>query len=374
MLLFSFHYCLSLPHTATLFLNIPCAIDTGNPERQEDQLIQEVIAVNNQPQKEKAAQLSQLTRFGFRNLFTSFNYNPSIPYSSQVNPNAELYMRDYLTKHRKYLLQLKTTAVPYFDLIDNIFRQYGLPVEMKYLAVIESSLKTGATSRVGAVGPWQFMPQTARIYGLKVNRMHDDRRDYFKSTHAAAKMLLELYSDYHDWLLVIAAYNGGAERVKSAISKTGSNDFWKLQYHLPEESRNHVKKFIATHYVMENNNVSVDFQNQETIVKPDLSPEELSLSVIKTISGKYNAAVISDSIFMDRKTFMRYNPKFDERLSITGQYDMRLPKEKMDLFIGKKYNILEACINSVLTESLPAGPHTDSLSHKRPVRQTRIKH
>ena len=116
---------------------------------------------------------------------------------------------------------MKGWGTPYFNLIDNIFAQYGLPKELKYLAVIESNLSTAATSWVGAGGPWQFMPYTARDYGLVVNAGYDERRDYFKSTHAAARYLLTLYKQMHDWLLVIAAYNGGPGRVYYAISKSG---------------------------------------------------------------------------------------------------------------------------------------------------------
>src|SRR4029079_14064440 len=134
-----------------------------------------------------------------------------------------------------------------------------LPKELKYLAVIESDLKSNALSHAGARGPWQFMSYTAKDYGLQVNKFIDDRTDYYKSTNAAAKYLLSLYKDLKDWLLVIAAYNGGPGRVYSAIKKSGSRNFWNMQYFLPEESRNHVKKFIATHYIMETG--SSDSQN-----------------------------------------------------------------------------------------------------------------
>ncbi len=145
-------------------------------------------------------------------MFKNLSYNPSIPYSSQVNPYAETYMQDYLQAHGSYLQKMKTTALPYFNLIDNILIQYGLPKELKYLAVIESNLNAGATSWVGAKGPWQFMSYTARDYGLQVNGFTDERTDYFKSTNAAARYLLGLYKDLKDWLLVVAAYNGGPGR------------------------------------------------------------------------------------------------------------------------------------------------------------------
>ena len=146
---------------------------------------------------------------------------------------------------------MKGWGQPYFNLIETVLLQYGLPRELKYIAVIESNLSTGATSQVGAGGPWQFMPYTARDYGLVVNGYLDERRDYYKSTHAAARYLLVLYRQMHDWLLVMAAYNGGPGRVYNAMKKSGSKNFWDLQYYLPAESRTYVKRFIATHYIME---------------------------------------------------------------------------------------------------------------------------
>ena len=218
--------------------------------KEEDRVIEEVIESKAPVKKEKVEYLSQVTKYGFKNLFSNYSYNAAMPYSSQVNPHAENYMQSYLQSHTKYLQNLKRTSMPYFNFIDGILAQYGLPKELKYLAVIESNLKSSALSSAGARGPWQFMSYTAKDYGLQVNQMVDDRTDYFKSTNAAAKYLLNLYKDLKDWLLVIAAYNGGPGRVYSAIKKSGSRNFWNLQYYLPEESRNHVKKFIATHYIL----------------------------------------------------------------------------------------------------------------------------
>lgn len=188
----------------------------------EDSIIAEVLKTKAPPQKEKVQYFSQVTKYGFKNLFAQYNYNPSLPYSAQVNPNAESYMQDYLKLHSNQLVKMKGWGQPYFNLIDNILSQYGLPRELKYLAVIESNLSSGATSWKGAGGPWQFMPHTARDYGLVVNNFFDERRDYYKSTHAAARYLLTLYSQMHDWLLVIAAYNGGPGRVYDAIKKAAA--------------------------------------------------------------------------------------------------------------------------------------------------------
>ena len=342
----------------------------------EDEIIKEVIKTKAPPQKEKVQYFSQVTKYGFKNLFAKYNYNPALPYSAQVNPNAESYMQDYLNAHSKGLLQMKSWGQPYFNLIDNILSQYGLPKELKYLAVIESNLSTRATSWVGAGGPWQFMPYTARDYGLVVNNVLDERRDYYKSTHAAARYLLTLYSQMKDWLLVIAAYNGGPGRVYSAIKKSGSRNFWSLQYNLPTESRNHVKKFIATHYIMEGtggvtttSNTTGNYDLRGGVnsfdVKPNLTDEEKEFATTQSITGKFNSLVISKNLSMDIVSFNRYNPDFDNMMSINGNYDLRLPADKMQLFLANKYVILNECVQLLLGDN-PEPPPNQSTTYPAP--------
>ena len=342
----------------------------------EEAIIAEVIKTKAPPQKEKVQYFSQVTKYGFKNLFARYNYNPSLPYSSQVNPNAESYMQDYLKSHTNSLIQMKGWGQPYFMLIDNILAQYGLPKELKYLAVIESNLSTRATSWVGAGGPWQFMPYTARDYGLVVNSVQDDRRDYYKSTHAAARYLLTLYGQMKDWLLVIAAYNGGPGRVYSAIKQSGSRNFWNLQYYLPTESRNHVKKFIATHYIMEgtggittasnsSGNYSLSGGVNSFDLKPNLTDEEKEFASTQSITGKYNSLIISKNIMLDIVSFNRYNPDFDNMMSINGNYDLRLPADKMQLFMANKYVILNECVQMLLGDN-PEPPQNQSTRYPMP--------
>jgi membrane-bound lytic murein transglycosylase D len=293
--------------------------------------------------------VKDFNQFGFKNLFTEFSYNPSIPYNKQVNPNAELFMRDYLTAHRNELIKLKKTGAIYFDMIDQVLSQYKLPHELKYLAVIESHLKTGATSWVGAAGPWQFMPETAKRYGLIVNAERDDRRDFFLSTHAAAKMLEDLFSTYQDWLLVIAAYNGGPGRVDEAIRKSKSRDFWKLQHYLPEESRNHVKKFIATHYVMESGKVVFDFEKNKTPQKNDINRTSGLKS--EKIKGKYLSHIIVQELRINKSIFEQLNPDFDKAIRLTNEYLLTLPEDIMYCFLESRENIMKKCINWLMNQN-----------------------
>lgn len=344
-----------------LIFFIPLLTAAAGPDQdsllntKKDTLIEKLSADRLVPEKEKVEYVSRFTEYGFKNLFSQFSYNPSLPYSAQVNPKTEWFMQDYVKRHSKQLLELKNYGLPYFHLIDNVLSQYGLPRELKYLAVIESSLKTSATSHVGAAGPWQFMPATARTYGLKVSSSYDERRDYLKSTHAAARLLLHLFNEFRDWLLVIAAYNGGGKRVDQAIRKSGSRDFWILQYHLPEESRNHVKKFIATHYIMEakktgeENNIPFREQDQAgNIGGRRITETELLQAETRTISGKFSGTIIARRLNMDEKEFNRYNPAMDRLMLQEGQYDLMLPDEKMKIFLDNKYSILNECVQAIL--------------------------
>lgn len=183
----------------------------------------------------------------------------------QLNKNAVVFVRSYIKKNNDELLEIKQRSSSPFKTMDMVFKKYGLPVELKYLAVIESELKTTAVSRVGAVGPWQLMPVTAKILGLKITPANDERRQYAKSTNAAALYLRDLYNEFDDWLLVMAAYNCGPGPVYTAIHKSGSHNFWNLQSYLPEESRDHVKKFIATHYYFEGNGSVTTLTKAENI-------------------------------------------------------------------------------------------------------------
>ena len=292
-------------------------------------------------------------RKAFRDLFVSPPADAE-NYPVQLNPRAISFVEDYMSRHTKKLEGMKGWGKPYFDMMEGILTAHGLPNELKYLAVIESDLKSYALSWAGAVGPWQFMPGTARRMGLKVNRAIDERTDYLKSTHAAAKYLTELFSTYGDWLLVIAAYNGGSGSVDHAIRRSGSRNFWNLQNYLPEESRNHVKKFIATHYIMEGNGgiTTVTKEEAKDLVpgngKNLLTEEEINNSKTQTISGKYNSLVITKNILMDISNFHRYNPEFDKKISVNGSFELRLPADKMDAFNTKKYQILEESMKLLL--------------------------
>lgn len=182
-----------------------------------------------------------------------------------LNKSTSKFVKNFLKKDEEELSIARQRSQYYFKTIDQIFSKYNLPVELKYLAVVESNLKTNAVSKMGAKGMWQLMPVTARELGLKVHGKYDERTHFYKSTVIAAKYLRDLYRSFNDWLLVVAAYNSGPKTVYTAIKKAGTKNFWALQKYLPRESSSHVKRFIATHYYFEGKGSMVTLTREESI-------------------------------------------------------------------------------------------------------------
>lgn len=170
-----------------------------------------------------------------------------MPYNEIVQKFIDRYT-GRLRRSVSYMLGASNFYMPIFE---DALEAYGVPLELKYLPVIESALNPKATSRVGAAGLWQFMPSTGKQYGLEINSLVDERRDPVKSSYAAARYLRDLYRIYGDWSLVIAAYNCGPENVRKAIQRSnGEADYWKIYPYLPRETKGYVPAFIAANYVM----------------------------------------------------------------------------------------------------------------------------
>lgn len=182
-----------------------------------------------------------------------------------LQPNVRNYVDKYLDENAETLEQIRERNSTAFKTIQQILVGRGIPAGLMYLAIVESELKNSATSRVGAAGVWQLMPETARSLGLKVNGKTDQRRHTHQSSVAAAGYLKALYKQFDDWLLVVAAYNCGAGNVYKAIKLSGSREFWKMQRFLPAETRAHVKHFIATHFYYEANGSVVTLTKKERI-------------------------------------------------------------------------------------------------------------
>lgn len=170
-----------------------------------------------------------------------------MPYNDIVQKFIDRYT-GRLRRSVSYMLGAANFYIPIFE---DALMAYDVPLELKYLPVIESALNPKAISHVGAAGLWQFMPSTGKQYGLEINSLVDERCDPVKSSYAAARYLRDLYKIYGDWSLVIAAYNCGPQNVRKAIQRSnGSTDYWSIYPYLPRETKGYVPAFIAANYVM----------------------------------------------------------------------------------------------------------------------------
>ena len=286
-----------------------------------------------------------LNRIGFSSLFNVQQVpNKDKSFVIEMHPKAISFVQSYMEKEAAGLRKMKTWAKPYFNLYDEILTANGIPVELKYLSVIESHLSSQVVSWAGAAGPWQIMPAEATRLGLKL-LPNDERMDYQKSTQAAAIILKELYQQFGDWLLVVAAYNGGAGRLSKAIEKKKTKDFWALQYELPLETRNHVKKFIATHAIFEGVSMS-EFDKNQNAGGTKISTEQAGMEKMM-IAGRFNAKTIAIWLKMPLTYLKALNPNMDQQLSSGKSYTMMLPTKEAKIFEAHKNQILQASIQSL---------------------------
>jgi membrane-bound lytic murein transglycosylase D len=273
---------------------------------------------------------------------------PYLAHNDQ-HPLVVGYIHQFQSNHLSRLEKKREEWMPHFRLIERVLAEYGIPSEMKYLCIIESDLRSGAISRKGATGPWQFMPETARSMGLRVGGSTDERHDLFKSTHAAARMLDRLYNEFGDWMLVIAAYNAGPGKVLSAMKRGNTKDFWKLQYMLPLETRNHVKKFMAVRHLMDEV-LTPESIRAGYMAEAKQQIDSAGLAGTKTImvSGKFHSVIIAKNLAMDISLFNALNPEFDMKVGSQG-YLLRLPAMQMEQFNALRMQILAESVHFLLT-------------------------
>ncbi|AUP79404.1 LysM peptidoglycan-binding domain-containing protein [Flavivirga eckloniae] len=174
------------------------------------------------------------------------------PFNVEYNPALENVIKSYLKHRRKSIQKLITLSAFYFPMFERELDNHNIPLEIKYLAIVESALKPRAKSRVGATGLWQFMFSTGKMYGLDVSSYVDERSDPLKSTEAASKYLAKLYEIFGDWDLALAAYNSGPGNVTKAIRRSGGyQNYWNIRHNLPRETAGYLPAFLANMYIFE---------------------------------------------------------------------------------------------------------------------------
>lgn len=258
-----------------------------------------------------------------------------MPYNDVVQDYIDQYT-GRLRRSVSFMLGVQNFYVPIFE---EALEAEGVPLELKYLPVVESAFDPMATSRVGAAGLWQFMVPTAKHYGLTVNSLLDERRDPIKSSQAAARYLKDLYKSFGDWTLAIAAYNCGRNNVLKAIKRAGgARDYWAIYPYLPRETRGYVPAFIAANYVM---NYYCDHK-----IPPmkTIAPAETDTV---TVSRNLYLAQVAAACNLDVETVQAMNPQYRAGV-VPGNSQpcaLRLPVQSIDRFLqlgDSIYNVAPA--------------------------------
>ena len=270
--------------------------------------------------------------------------NSKTPFQIDYTPLLEETIINYLENRQATYLELYSKSDYFFPIFENALQKYNVPLELKYIPVIESALNPRAKSRVGATGLWQFMFNTAKDLDLKVNSYVDERMDPIKSSEAAAKYLSELYARFNDWNLAIAAYNYGPGNIRRAIKASGYSNFWNLRGYLPKETANYVPSFIATLYLFE-------FAHKHEI-KMKSKQMKLALTDSIPIKKMVSFSHIADKIGVPTDTLNFLNPSYIHSIIPNvknKQYYLTLPQVYTDVFIEKEaeiYNMADLDYNS----------------------------
>ena len=249
------------------------------------------------------------------------------------NEVVQKFIDRYSGKLRRSVSYMLGASNFYMPIFEQALEAYNLPLELKYLPVIESALNPKAVSRVGATGLWQFMLATGKRYGLEVNTLVDERRDPVKASYAAAHYLSDLYRIFDDWNLVIAAYNCGPDKVNKAIHRAkGSADYWKIYPYLPKETRGYVPAFIAANYIM---NYYCDHNICPMVTELPVKTD--TVTVNKDLHLEQVAQVLNINI----EHLRNLNPQYRHDIvnGLNKPMSLRLPSTLVGTFIDKEDSI-----------------------------------
>ena len=265
--------------------------------------------------------------------------NEKTPFNVEYNPILEQVIKSFLKNRRSSLERLMSLSDYYFPMFEQEMSNQKIPLEMKYLAIIESALNPKARSRAGATGLWQFMYATGKSYGLEVNNYVDERSDPVRSTKAAAKYLNELYKIFGDWDLALAAYHSGPGNVTKAIRRSnGKTNYWNLRPYLPRETAGYVPAFLATLYIF------------EYAKEHGFKPQKRANHLFQTDTIRVKQAIpfkdIAEITGMDVQDIQFFNPSYqlDVVPYVEGRnYAVRLPISEIGKFVSNEqaiYNYL----------------------------------
>ena len=292
------------------------------------------------------------------------------PFDLVYNQHVEGFINLYTVRKRESVSRMMGVAQLYYPMFEEVFDKYNIPLELKHLAVIESALIPYARSRAGAMGLWQFMYPTGKMYGLNVSSYIDHRCDPYKATVAAAEYLKNLYTMFGDWQMVLAAYNAGPGTISKAIRRSGGKKtYWEIRPYLPAETQGYVPAFIAANYVM---NYCAEHNIYAAI--PRKTYFEVDTVVVKE---QMSFDQISQALDITTEEILYFNPQYRKNIIPAGGNVICLPKNKIAVFLNneqaiyaaiqaqqKEGNVVENLAEIKKTHTVKAGEKLSTIARK----------
>lgn len=276
--------------------------------------------------------------------------NGKSPFNIEYNQGLENIIKSFLKNRKKSFSRLMALSEYYFPIFEDAFARQNVPLEIKYLAVVESALNPKAVSKMGATGIWQFMYGTGKQYALKIDSYIDERSDPLKATAAASEYMTKMYNVFGDWELVLASYNSGPGNVTKAIRRSGGKtSYWDIRNHLPKETQGYVPAFLATMYLFE--------YHKEHGINPQRAVVKNFETDTVQIKNQMSFKQIADLLDMPQSQIQLLNPSY--KLNVVPFYQgephyLRLPKDKIATFVSNEDKIYDYVAYQSQNKTLPA--------------------